>query len=42
MASEEKSADWIWWAIPLLLVLAAAAWLILGGDDASNFGYEID
>lgn len=43
MASDENSHDWIWWAIPLLLVVAGALWLMIGDDGGTaNFGYEVD
>jgi hypothetical protein len=43
MADSDANNDWLYWAIPLLLVIGVAIWLVVtSGDQPSNFGYEID
>ena len=43
MSDTNSKNDWLWWAVPLVLIAAAAAYLALSGDDASSqFAYDID
>lgn len=43
MPDSATKTDWLYWAIPLALVIGGVIWLIVSGDDApANFEYPID